>query len=178
MPGATRKGPPREVGSVKKRMQKREFDKSREWVRVLDDISELGEDLGSTKAVAAGVTPKGEDYIWCLVRGRKVADGGRPQVFAVDGLCRSCQFPLLNSAVSSDASSLTCSLCGTKYSLEDGAVLDFLPKSNPLQWMTALANEKKGPEKMAVLPTRVSESGKVYLRLPDGTLTSRLPSSS
>ena len=65
---------------------------------------------------------------------------------------------------------ITCGLCGTKYSLEDGSVLEFLPKRNPAQWAAALANERKGPQKMVTLPARVSKSGKVYLRLPDGTL--------
>ena len=34
------------------------------------------------------------------------------------------------------------------------------------QWAAKLANEKKGPQRLGMLPTRVSGSGKVYLRLP------------
>ena len=34
------------------------------------------------------------------------------------------------------------------------------------QWAAKLANEKKGRQRLGILPTRVSGSGKVYLRLP------------
>ena len=57
-------------------------------------------------------------------------------------------------------------------------MLDFLPAANPVQWAAKMANEKKGPQPAALLPTRVSRSGYVYVRLPDGTLLERLPGQS
>ena len=143
---------------------------------------EVGDEVGATKAISAGVTPKGQDYIWTLVRGRDGQDADEPvTVYATDGACRCCQFPLPSgkTAAEPDGSlSLTCGLCGTRYSLEDGRVLDFLPAANPVQWAAKMANEKKGPQPAALLPTRVSRSGYVYVRLPDGTLLERLPGQS
>lgn len=176
MPGKTQGYQGRDNQGMKQRMQKRDFDK-KEWVQVVDSLDEdVGMEPGATKAVSAGKTPRGQDFIWTLIRGvpKENAEGVLEQrVFAVDGACRCCQFPMTAAkmAVEADASySATCGLCGTKYSLEDGSVLEFLPKRNPAEWAAALANEKKGPQKMVTLPTRVSKGGKVYLRLPDGTL--------
>ena len=72
VPGKANKRP--SGGSpVRERMEKDDFQKRKEWVRVLDDVSELGEEVGSTKAVQAGVTPQGQEFIWCLVRGKQVS---------------------------------------------------------------------------------------------------------
>lgn len=158
---------PRESAAIKERMAKKDFGRD-EWVLVAKD-DELGPELGATKAVEAGVTPQGQAFIWCLVRGRPTAEGQQPEIFAVDGSCRICQFPRLQGTISSDASTYECGLCGTVSSLEDGEVTEFLPKNNPVQWAAALANEKKGPQRMGVLQTRVSKSGNVYLRLPVST---------
>ena len=38
------------------------------------------------------------------------------------------------------------------------------------EWAAKMTNRDKEPQKLVRLPTRVSGSGKVYLRLPDGTL--------
>ena len=68
---------------------------------------------------------------------------------------------------------VTCSrhgLVGTRYSLESGEPLDFLPGDNPVRWLAKVANEKNGPQRLAVLPTRVSQSGAVYVRLPENTI--------
>ena len=130
------------------------------------------------------MTPQGQEFIWCLVRGSPQAelaegeDYAEDAVFCVDGSCRVCSFPLLQSTTTRTASGsyeLSCGLCGTSYDLATGEVTDFLPARNPVQFASKLANEKKGPQRAASLPTRVSRSGNVYIRLPDGTLKSKLP---
>lgn len=172
---------------IKSRMSKKDFQGSKEWVRVaeIEDIATTG----ATKAVAAGKQPgrmgptgfqEGPEYLWCLVRGdispqpaADAAEAEGPEVYAVDGSCRSCQFPLTAAEYGKQPNgepSLTCKCCGTKYSLKNGECLDFLPGKNPVQFAAKMANQNKGVQSMAVLPTRVSKSGKVYLRLPDNTL--------
>lgn len=168
---------------LKSRMAKRDFDERKEWVPVarLDEI----EAVGATKAVGAGKQPgrmgptgwtEGAEYIWCLVRGEPSVDAESKQVtetvYAVDGSCRCCQFPMTAAQYSQTGGreELTCGCCGTKYALDNGEVLEFLPKSNPIQWATALRVGDKEPQRMASLPTRVSKSGRVYLRLPDNTM--------
>lgn len=172
MPGKGVKPPPGSGfnSASKKRMEKRDFERS-EWTLVAEK-DELGASTGSTKAVEAGQTPQGSTYIWNLVRGAE----GSPEestVYATDGSCRCCLFPLTKGTVDQlpDGSyALSCGLCGTQYSLDDGQVLDFCPKKNPVQVMAALANEKKGAQNINVLKTRISQAGRVYVRLPDGTL--------
>uniref|UniRef100_A0A7S0LNZ6 Rieske domain-containing protein n=1 Tax=Coccolithus braarudii TaxID=221442 RepID=A0A7S0LNZ6_9EUKA len=181
MPGKATGYRERDNEGMKKRMQKRDFDK-KEWVQVVSSIDEeMGTEPGATKAVTAGITPRGQDFIWCLIRGNPaVPEGGdqvEEKVFAVDGSCRCCQFPMSAGKLGSEPDgsySFECGLCGTKYSLDNGEVLEFLPKKNPAQWAAALPNESKGPQKTVVLPARVSKAGKVYLRLPDGTLLNPL----
>jgi nitrite reductase/ring-hydroxylating ferredoxin subunit len=183
-----RKGPgqqePRGGGNpgLRKKLQKRDFQERSEWALVCRD-DELGAETGSTKAVQAGVTPQGQDYIWTLVRGspRVAAEEGAAQaedsVFATDGACRYCQFPLINGETTLEADNvyaLRCGLCGTQWSLLDGKLLDLLPGDNPVRWAAKLANEKKGEQNAGRLPTRVSRAGRVYVRLPDGTLLERL----
>jgi len=180
LPGKMRKGN-NEDKQMKKRMQRRDFQR-KEWVKVLSNIETELPEVGSTKAVTAGITPKGQDFIWCLVRGdeseesTRADDDGAATVFAIDGACRCCQFPMtagkLNPKQPDGDQSISCGLCGTKYSLNDGNVVDFLPKENPAQWAAALVNEKKGPQRAVALPARVSKTGNVYVRLPDGTLLS------
>lgn len=170
------RGPQPGGTGVKKRMQRKDFEQRKEWVQVLDNVDELGEEPGSTKAVQAGVTPQGQEFIWALIRGKKPAADEDPEVFAVDGSCRTCQFPMLNAQLDAEANTVTCGLCGSSWSLEDGESVEFLPANNPVQFAAKLANEKKGPQRLGILPTRVSGSGRVYLRLPDGTLLNKLPS--
>ena len=40
---------------------------------------------------------------------------------------------------------IRCGLCGTMYGLEDGKVMEFCPKRNPVEWAQAKINEKNGP---------------------------------
>lgn len=162
--------------ALKNKMMKKDFDKSDDWVLIMNrEKEELGASVGSTKAVEAGKSPMGQSFIWCLARGKERAEDAAPEdsvLYAYDGSCRTCQFPLTNGKVEGEdgKQTLTCGLCGTKWNLEDGECVDFLPASNPVQYAAKLANEKKGPQRLAILPTRVSKSGRVYLRLPDGTL--------
>jgi len=163
----------------KSRMARRDFDRD-EW-QLVAEKTDLSNDFGATKAVSAGISPQGQDFIWVLVRGDQPSEDADPEdglnkVYATDGSCRCCLFPMTNGVAerTSDGVSITCGLCGTKYSLEDGEVLDFCPKKNPVQWAAAMQNENKGPVPAGILPTRVSKAGRVYLRLPDGTLTKKL----
>merc|ERR1711953_760424 len=138
---------------MRKRMMKDDFAKD-EWQFVCED-SELGAETGSTKAVEAGQSYKGTRFIWTLVRGDPESE---KSVFALDGNCRCCLFPMINGKTEKQADgtyAMTCGLCGTQYSLDSGEVLEFLPANNPVQWASKVANEKKGPQKAGVLPTRV-----------------------
>lgn len=119
----------------------------------------------------------GQNYIWTLIRAEEGAgalDGDFSNVYATDGSCRACTFPNSNCVVAKDAPdggySMTCSSCGSKFALEDGAVMDWLPGNGPVQWMAKKLNENKEQMNAGVLKTRVSQSGRVYVRLPDGTL--------
>ena len=157
--------------------------RAQEWVPVarLDDFPAVG----ATKAVGAGKSPgrmgptgwqEGPEYIWCVVRGEPTAQEGTSEVtetvYAVDGSCRCCQFPMTAGQYShaDGRDALVCPCCGTRYALDTGEVLEFMPKSNPIQWATALRVGDKEPQAMASLPTRISKSGRVYLRLPDNTM--------
>merc|ERR1712032_426651 len=143
----------------------------------------MGE-LGATKAVGAGKQPgrmgptgwtDGPEYIWTLVRGEPTVEDGvaTDKVFAIDGACRICQFPMPTGEYSATEGreSFTCKCCGTKWALDNGEVLEFLPKSNPIQWATALrVGNEATAQPCACLTTRISKSGLVYLRLPDNTI--------
>lgn len=164
---------------AKDKFEKADFKKS-EWTLVAEK-GELGAETGSTKAVAAGQSPMGQEYIWTLVRGDPVIDGDdfpESTCYITDGSCRTCLFPLTNGKVEPEAGgySLTCGCCGTKYSLDTGKVLDFLPGNGPVQFAAKLANRNKEPQDASVLKTRVSQTQRCYVRLPDGTLpiTTRL----
>mmetsp|Transcript_119215 Transcript_119215/g.210826 ORF Transcript_119215/g.210826 Transcript_119215/m.210826 type:complete len:281 (+) Transcript_119215:64-906(+) len=162
----------------KKRMMQMDKDAS-EWVEILLD-GELGNETGATKAVEAGVSPQGQDYLWTVCRGDPAGTeyedlSEQKSVFCLDGNCRVCVFPLFNGEVGREEDgtySISCGLCGTKYSLETGEVIDFLPAKNPVQWIQKNLNGKKDPKEMkaGMLPTRISKSGRVRVRLPDGTL--------
>ena len=172
MPGKGVRPPPGSAAQseMKKRMQKRDFDRD-EWTLVAEK-GELGSEMGSTKAVEAGMAPMGQNYIWCLVRGDD-GDGEGSKTYATDGSCRACTFPLSSSSASKDADGkmrLTCGSCGTVYSLEDGQPIEWLPGKNPIQWAAQQLNKAKVPGPINLLMTRVSKAGRVYLRLPDGTL--------
>lgn len=179
MPGKGVKPPPGSGfnGQSKKRMSQRDFQKS-EWTLVAEK-NELGEEIGSTMAVEAGQSPQGGNYIWTLIRGPQGAgavdsDDDSSNVWATDGSCRACSFPMIKSVVEKEASgeySMLCPTCGSKWNLADGEVIDWLPAANPAQWALKKINEKKEPMAAGILRTRVAQSGRVYVRLPDGTLS-------
>merc|ERR1719460_231197 len=137
--------------AAKSRMAKRDFERD-EW-QLVANAGELPEEFGATKAVAAGRTPKGQEYIWVLVRGDEDEDGNK-KVYATDGSCRCCLFPMTDAKAerTSEGPGIRCGLCGTMYGLEDGKVMEFCPKRNPVEW---------------------AQAKKIYLRLPDGTLTDK-----
>jgi len=157
----------------KNRMSKRDFEKS-EWTLVAEK-GELGDEIGSTKAVEAGMSPMGQNYVWTLFRGEEgagaIADG-YSNVYATDGSCVSCTSPNFNSKLEKQDGEyvMNCGACGSVFSMETGAVLKWLPGEGPVQWMAQQMNAKKEEQPTNVLKTRVSQSGRVYVRLPDGTL--------
>ena len=154
---------------MKDRMQKRDFERS-EWTLVAEK-GELGSSLGATKAVEAGMAPQGQNFIWSLIRGED-GDGEGSTVYATGGSCRACTFPLFNGKCEKkgDEFTLTCGSCGTKYSLEDGSPIEWLPGNGPIQWAAQQLNKAKEPSNINLLMTRVSRAGRIYIRLPDGTL--------
>lgn len=155
---------------VKDRMMKQDMN-AEEWTLVAAK-GELGAAMGSTMAVEAGQSPQGVNYIWTLVRCEE-GEGEASRVCATDGSCRTCQYPMIKGIVAKDEQgfSITCPTCGSQFSLEQGGeVLKWLPAEGPVQFMAKQLNKDKEPVPANVLPTRVSKSGRVYLRLPDGTL--------
>jgi len=155
---------------VKNRMMKADMNRD-EWTLVANK-GELGAEMGSTMAVEAGQDPRGTNYIWTLVRGEE-GEGENSTVFVTDGSCRTCQFPMIKGEVAKDAQgdfSITCPTCGSQFSLEDGKVLKWLPGEGPVQFMAKQLNKDKEEAAAGTLPSRVSQSGRIYLRLPDGTL--------
>jgi len=177
MPGKAVK-PPAGSGfnkASKKRMQQRELDKN-EWTLVAAK-GDLGAEYGSTAVVEAGMSPQGQNYIWTLIRGEEGAgaftEDVYSDVYATDGSCRACTFPMKGATIFKEkdgVSSMTCTNCGTKWSLDDGSVMEWLPGNGPIQFVAKQLNKDKEPIAAGLLKTRVSQSGRVYLRLPDGTL--------
>lgn len=174
MPGKGVRPPAAQAGAgfttaSKKRMQQRDFGKS-EWTLVAGK-NDLGDDVGSTLAVEAGQSPMGVNYIWTLIRGEDGAgafDGDVSNVYATDGSCRACTFPMVKGSL--EGSVVTCGSCGSKFDLEDGSVVEWLPGQGVMGFMAKQLNSKKEPIDAGILRTRVSQSGRVYVRLPDGTL--------
>lgn len=166
---------------AKGKFERQDFESSSEWTLVAEK-DELGAEMGSTKAVEAGMAPQGQSYVWALVRGDPVKDGDAESstVYVTDGSSRCCTYPMTKGEVTrledddgyegEGGHALTCTLCGTKYNLVTGEVMKWFPKENLVQAATALANKDKEPEPCTVLKTRVSKAGRSYVRLPDGTL--------
>ena len=155
--------------NLKDKMSKKDFERS-EWTLVTEK-GELGSEFGACKAVEAGMSPQGQNYIWALIRGDD-GDSEGSTVYATDGSCRACTFPMTNAKASKegDSKSLTCPSCGTKYDLESGEPIEWLPGNGPIQWAAQQLNKNKQPDKINLLMTRVSRAGRIYVRLPDGTL--------
>lgn len=151
----------------KSRMQKRDFEKD-EWTFVAAK-GDLGEGFGATKAVEAGQSPQGINYIWTLVR-----TGDSPEdVVATDGSCRACTSPVPAFAFEKDSDGITkaiCGPCGSEFNMDDGSVIKWLPGANPVQWAAKQLNKDKEELAASIMRTRVSQSGRIYVRLPDGTL--------
>ena len=158
----------------KKRMQQRDFQRS-EWTLVAEK-SELGDEVGSTLAVEAGQSPQGQNYVWALVRGEPPAFPGdadeNPGVYATDGACVACSFPMTKAAIKKEdgLELLDCGACGSQWNLADGSVYKWLPGEGLAQMATKALNKDKPETNINLLSTRVSQAGRIYLRLPDGTL--------
>ena len=158
----------------KKRMQQRDFQRS-EWTLVAEK-GELGEEVGSTLAVEAGQTPQGQNYVWALVRGEETPASGDDEdatdVYATDGSCISCSFPMTKAVITKEdgKESLDCKTCGSQWNLKDGSVHKWLPGVGLGQMATKALNKDKQESSINLLKTRTSQAGRIYLRLPDGTL--------
>ena len=95
-------------------------------------------------------------------------EGKDPQessCYVTDGSCRTCLFPLtqckVEAIVDADGNpshTMTCGLCATKWDLNSGKVLDFLPGNGPAQFAAKLANSKKEETPCTVLKTRISKA--------------------
>lgn len=127
-------------------------------------------DVSTTQA------PQGQEYVWSLIRGLPMEEGKDPQestCYVTDGSCRTCLFPMtqckVEAVVDADGKpshTMTCGLCATKWDLNTGECLDFLPGNGPAQFAAKLANSKKEPTPCTVLKTRISKAR----RCPQPTL--------
>lgn len=155
--------------NVKSRLEKRDFMRD-EWTLVAS-ADELGSAFGDTLAVEAGQSPQGTNFIWTLIRGDDGVGEGST-VYATDGSCRACTYPMVRATTSktSDGVSINCPACGSSFNLENGDVIEWLPAKGPAQWAAAQLNKDKEPMNAGILQARVSKAGRIYVRLPDGTL--------
>jgi len=172
MPGKASQGraPKGMNGNIKSRLEKQDFNRA-EWTLVAGK-EELGPNLGDTLAVEAGQSPQGTNYIWTLIRGDDGVGEGST-VWATDGSCRACTFPNTKATVSTDEDggySMDCATCGSVFSLTDGKPSKWLPGEGPAQFIAKQLNKDKEPLGASLLMTRVSKAGRIYVRLPDGTL--------
>jgi len=152
---------------AKKKFEIDDFNAKSEWTLVAEK-DELGAETGSTKAVAAGVAPQGQEYVWTLIRGLPMKEGQDPQessCYVTDGSCRTCLFPMPQANVEAvvdengePSHTISCGVCGTKWDLNSGKVLDFLPGNGPVQFAAKLANSKKEETPCTVLKTRISKA--------------------
>ncbi|MCO5579921.1 hypothetical protein L7F22_037043 [Adiantum nelumboides] len=86
---------------------------------------------------------------------------------AIEANCTSCKFPIIEGKTSQQedgALEISCPLCHTSFSLEDGRVLQHCPKDGPVQWLIGTMKEKTPPVAAKILPARISKSGRVYVR--------------
>eukprot|EP00250_Pteridium_aquilinum_P004662 c14869_g1_i1 orf=154-813(+) len=86
---------------------------------------------------------------------------------AIEANCTSCKFPIIEGKVLQQEDGgldISCPLCHTRFSLEDGRVTLYCPKDGIIQWVIGSLKEKATPEAAKVLPARVSKSGRVYVR--------------
>merc|ERR1740125_8358 len=88
---------------AKKKFEIDDFNSKSEWTLIAEK-TELGAEMGSKKAVAAGVAPQGQEYVWTLIRVLPMEEGKdkNPEdstCYVTDGSCRPCLFPLTQSNV-------------------------------------------------------------------------------
>ena len=122
-------------------------------------------------AVEAGQSPQGQNYVWALVRGENAGDE-ETDVYATDGACISCSFPMTKAVITKadGLELLDCKTCGSQWNLKDGSVHKWLPGEGLSQMATKALNKDKEERPINLLSTRVSQAGRIYVRLPDGTL--------
>ncbi|KAG0565082.1 hypothetical protein M758_8G158300 [Ceratodon purpureus] len=162
------KGPPKQgrgynskkaaADGIRKIMRGRDADNAFDgWTQVLMQ-EELPE--GKNKAIihnnAGYVLVKKEDAL-----------------YAIQANCTSCKFPIIEGKTATaegaedgtpgDAQ-IECPLCHTKFSLEDGKVVEFCPKDGPIAWAIGTLKSKETPVDAKVYSARISKSGRVYVR--------------
>nr|PNR33890.1 hypothetical protein PHYPA_023706 [Physcomitrium patens] len=168
------KGPPKQgrgynskkaaAEGIKKIMRERESDSSSDgWVQVLTE-AELPD--GKNKAIIYN----NAGYV--LVKRDN-------ELYAIQANCTSCKFPVIEGTVSvaeaaSDGPSqgetqIECPLCHTKFSLEDGRVVEYCPKDGPLAWAIGTLKQKEAPVPAKVYSARISKSGRVYVKFAAGS---------
>ena len=157
----------------KQKMQQRDFQRS-EWTLVAEK-GELSDEVGSTMTAEAGQDPRtSQNYAWALIRGEPYTDrqGEETSVYATDGACVACSFPMSKAVITKEdgVDLLDCKTCGSQWNLDDGRVFKWLPGEGLGQMAMKAINKDKQPTNINLLKTRVSQSGRVYVRLPDGTL--------
>jgi hypothetical protein len=118
--------------------------------------------------VSTTQAPQGQEYVWTLIRGLPMKEGQDPQessCYVTDGSCRTCLFPMPQANVEAvvdengePSHTISCGVCGTKWDLNSGKVLDFLPGNGPVQFAAKLANSKKEETPCTVLKTRISKA--------------------
>ena len=156
--------------TARAKMERQDFEKSTEWTLVAEK-EELGPEMGAALAVEAGQSPMGQSYIWALRRGTPVEEGANPEdsvIYATDGTCRTCLFPLTKGEVTplkdeegyegegkEDGHALTCGLCGTKYNLVTGEVRRSRDSTSMTPDALMEGGTGTGPGVAAVLSTSV-----------------------
>ncbi|KAL3684844.1 hypothetical protein R1sor_002866 [Riccia sorocarpa] len=136
---------------IRKRMSNRDLDQAG-WVQVAEkgDLIE-----GKNKAIIH------ENNGYVMVQRGSL-------IYTVKANCTSCQFPMIDGKVEvvgeGDDLTIECPLCHTKFSMVDGDVKDFCPKDGALQWVIGTIKERASPVAANVYPTRMSNSGRIYVK--------------
>ncbi|CAK9198925.1 unnamed protein product [Sphagnum troendelagicum] len=92
-------------------------------------------------------------------------------IFSIEANCTVCKFPVIEGKISEEEEgnlSIRCPLCHSKFSLKDGAVMEYCPKDGPLSWIVGTLKDKTSPATAKVYPARISKSGRVYVRFIGG----------
>ena len=155
--------------NLKDKMSKKDFQRS-EWTLVAEK-GELWERIWRKQGRRGWhVAPGSELHLGTCAWRRWRCEGST--VYATDGSCRACTFPMTGAKASMEGGvkKITRPSCGTSHDLESGEPIEWLPGNGPIQWAAQQLNKAKEPANINLMMTRVSRAGRIYIRLPDGTL--------